>query len=744
MKAKRFLSLMLSLTLAVSLAAPAAAAQDPVEEMAGKYGLELPAETEALPVSGDLGWSLVTGETKEAGEVTWRTLDYMTFLEEQTRAFEEAHAGERDSFDADAWFAENWPGATKEEYMEIFEIADEDAFRQAMWEEYMQNQVGVLSWEAYEDRLMELYEAAFPGELDSLDTAVLLSYEGYYDPVTAYMNDNYLEDEAAVRGQLLVNYVTNRQQIANTHDRAEGYRTADPESWERFDADAYFAENYYWYDKEEFMHSWRGPFYTEEDLKEYLYVESMEKNDPFYPWNQYTGDATLVVNGVTDYDAQLTTADGVSYLPAGELNAILGASLTGEEPLAIRPAAEAAGWDVTWNRRNNQVVLLDKEKLTRGIILPGYEEGEQAEDADFVEYDLSRFEELLKRLLSAQKVEKGQSYRTTNRYDLTLTTLNSLDGDKDYKLNVKADVLARDGVMDLTLTANAAQLLELVPQAAMDKLSAQMGKVDFQNLKTLLTGCKLQVILDLEGGMAYWNLPLLTLADPTVTEDTWFSYDLGEMDLTALSEALTALREGEWSVGEFLYEMLLRDSADSYMGAEDSYESFMMIYGMANTFFGPHTMSENGGNLTWKLDTAMVNAAFSGLMDFMAWEDYEEEQESPAFELFKEYELTMTVDKNGRMTSSAAIRPNMEGLAAMATADSWYDAGETALMTWVMSLLDFRETAQSQGTADHATGTLEFHWKNQLKLKVDTVADQKPAKESPRTAPPAGAEIVEL
>lgn len=745
MKAKRFLSLLLSLTLAVSLAAPAAAAEDPVADIAAQYGLGRPGVT-TLPISGDLGWSMVTTTPAEGQEVTWRNLSYISFLEGKAQEYREAHAGEYDSFDAAAWLAESWPDWTKEEYLEIFEIADEESFKQAMWKEYCQVQVGILSWEEYEKQLMALYEEAFPGELDSLDTATLLAYEGYQDPVTAYMKDNYLEDEAAVRSQLLANYIEARRQIADTHDRAEGYRSADPGSWDGFDADAYYEENYYWVDKEEFMHSWRGPFYTEEDLKEYLYVEHMEENDPSFQWDWYAGDAALVVNGVTNYDTQLTTADGVSYLPAGELGAILGADLTGDEPVAIRPAAEAAGWDVTWNRMNNQVVLLDRERLTHGVVVPAgaiYDENDQPTDEDFLEYDLTQFEELLKRLLSAQKLEKGQSYRTTNTYSMTLTTLNSLDGDKDYKLDLKVDALARDGLMDVTVTANAAQLLELIPQAAMDKLSAQMGKLDFQNLKTLLTGCKFQLILDLEGGKAYWNLPLLRLVDDTVSEDTWFSLDLGDMDLTAVSEVLAALQDGEWSVGDFLYKMLLQDSAESYMGATSSYQSFLELYSVANTFFGPHTMSEQGGTLTWKLDTATVNQMFSGLAGYMGYY-YDEYEEIPQFELFKEYDLTVTVDRNGRMTASAAIRPNMEGIAAMGTRGSWYDPGETALMTWALGLFDFRETARSQGTASHATGTLEFHWKNQMKLKVDTVADQEAVKDAPRTAPPAGAEVVEL
>lgn len=104
----------------------------------------------------------------------------------------------------------------------------------------------------------------------------------------------------------------------------------------------------------------------------------------------------------------------------------------------------------------------------------------------------------------------------------------------------------------------------------------------------------------------------------------------------------------------------------------------------------------------------------------------------------------LSVDRNGRMTADAAVRPNMEGIAAMATQGSWYDAGETALMTWLLGLLDFRETAHSEGTANRSTGTAQFHWKNQFELDVSTTSTRTESRTAPRTAPPAGAETVEL
>ncbi len=671
---------------------------------------------------------------------------YDSFTLEFAQQYKMEHPEEYAAFDAGEWFAREWSFYdSKAEYMAAMGLTTEAEFLEDMWVEYTTYteayEAAWMDWQMQEEaRAVEEYRTAHPGELEGLDLNVLLARRGYREPMEAYMSDFGIATEEEAVTRLLADYVSSRRLAQERHALAEEYRAADPEGWEGFDVDAYLAEEWGWYTKEEFMNSWLGPFYTEEELADYLFIEFTENRGNLWNWGWGDDDGpTLVVNGEVMYDAGLTTADGVSYLSAGELGAILGTDLVGEEPVAIREAALAAGWDVTWNAYRNQVVLLDREKLSRGIIVHNIIAGETP-GTEFVEYDLSAFEALVNRLLAAQKWEEGKAYRTTNTYDLTLTAFNSLDGDESYDLTVRTEALVKDDVVDLTVTANAVQLLELLPQASLDKLGAQLGKASFQELRTLLTGCKLQAILNFGEGTLSWNVPLLTLMDDTVTEDTWFTTALDAGDEAVFSGVFAALQAGEWSLGGFLYEMLLTGSGDSYMGAEGSYDSFMMAYGMANTLFGPHTVSERGDTLTWKLDCETLNAALAGVAGYTG----SDEEEFALSSLFKEYEVMLSVDRNGRMTADAAVRPNMEGIAAMATQGSWYDAGETALMTWLLGLLDFRETAHSEGTANRSTGTAQFHWKNQFELDVSTTSTRTESRTAPRTAPPAGAETVEL
>lgn len=714
MKAKRFLSLMLSLTLAVSLAAPALAQEPP----------ELAPELIQTDV-----WSL-----------------YDEFDLNFAEQYKQDHLEEYAAFDADAWFAQEWSFYDKAEYMELYGLTTEEAFREDMWIEYTtytaEYDAAYAEHAAQErTRKVEEYRAAHPGELEGLDIRELLAREGYREPMAAYMEDMGLATEEEAVNSLLESYVYGRLAAQERHAQAEAYRQMDPESWEGFDAEAYFAKRWSWYTKEEFMSGWRN-LWTEEDFVEYLYLEYMEARNNDYGWWK-NEELKLVVNGQTNYDAVLTAENGVSYADGATLNAILGTDLAESEPISIREAAQAAGWDVTWNRWNNEVVLLDRERLLRGVIIDGpilNEEGEQ-EYVDLLEYDLSQFEELLRRILSAAEVEEGQSYRTTNTYDLELTAFNTLDGDETYSLTLTADILARDNVLDLTVTANAAQLLELLGQNTMNALSRELPKVTFQNLKTLLTGCKAQFILDLEEGEVYWNIPLLAVVDNTVGEDTWYHVSIPDWDLGGVTGLLEDFMAGKAGLGDALYAWLLENSAGSYMGAWDSYSDFFQAYSYLNMFCGEQTMTEERGTLTWALDTDRVNGILGSTMSSYLWR-YDEEPMD--LKVFKEYNVSLSIDQNGKVTSSVAVRPDMEAIAAMATDSEWYGVTGTALVTWALKLFDFRETAHSQGDANHAQGTAEFHWKNQFKLEVESESHRKAVKDAPRTAPSPGAEIVEL
>lgn len=704
MKHRRFLAALTALTLGLSLSVPAFAEEaeptpEEIQAITEAYDLDIPAPLLVPEAEADVGISV------SANTVS----DYEAFETQFIADYTAAHPEEYAAFDADAWFAESWGSGcaiwTKEEYMTFFEV-DDAGFKDAMWQEYLSDQV----YDAYSSHVVTSYEAAHPEEMANFDVNAYLVSQGYQDPTAAFMEDYGLDspDQVPARAKFL--YINDRLNVAETHTQAEAYRAADPESWESFDADAYYAEEYGYYgdSKEAYMSLYT--LLTQEEFAEDMYVEYMtyyNYDDSWYP-GQISGDRplTLVSNG-ENVDAELTAADGMTYVSAETANTLFGAHFT-EESVPLRAAAESNGWDVVWNANQNQVVLLNRETMMAGT-------------------DFSSFDELMNRLMKAQMGEAGQSYRTTGTSDISFTAFNSIDGDKTYHATVKSEALFRDNVYDVTVTVSVADLLGLLSQQTLDKLAADMPKFTLKDLKTLLTGVKVELIMNLDTGMVYWNAPILASFDDSVSADTWYALDLG---LTA--DSLQKMMAGEWNTADILYDELVAQSESSWSPTY-SYYSFTSSLDTLALLFGADRFTESGGTLTWKIDAKTVN----GLMSELAGQDVS---------IFKEYDMAISVSENGKFSAKAAFRMDMDAAAAMIADSSWYATGaaETAAITWAMNLFDFRMASSSSGTADQASGTAEFHWKNQFSLKMDTQSSRKKTSDVPTDAPPEGAELVEL
>lgn len=686
------------LALGCSLAVPAFAEEavstpEEVRAFSEKYDLAPPEPVPAQAVGG-AGWS--------ADEQN----DYAAFLDRFAADYTAAHPEEYAAFDADGWFAQEWEWWTREEYMETFGVTEE-GFRDAMWQEYVQR----LAVSAYDAKLVADYRAAHPGELEDYDVTAWLSSQGYRDPMEAAMEDYGLSTVQDMTTYVLARYVQGRETVAELQARAAGYAASDPAGYAGFDADAYYAEEYgVWYPKEEYLID--NFLLSQAEFADAMYVESMDQQNetPGYPsWRP--DQPVLVVNGETREDVILTAENGVTYAPAGQLGEILGTEETGD-PLPVRSTAAAQGWDVVWNSGSNQVILLDRTAIRARL-----------------DEELADFNTLMGRLLTVSLPQDGQSYRTTETCEVSLTAFNSLDGDQTCRATVRTDTLVRDNQLDLTVSISAADLLNLMSQQTMDSLAAELPKFTAQNLKTLLTGCKVQILFDLESGTLYANAPILALFDETVDENTWFAWDLGEgTDLTTLTG-----NTDDWGT-EVLYDALLTGSESGYLGGEYAYEQFEDSRAVMALLFGPERFTEHSGTITWNLDAEALNDLLGQTLGMPV--------EAP----FKEFALSVSVNDAGGFSAQAVLRPDMDAIAALVADSSGLgrSAAGTAAMTWVINLFDFRMSAQASGTSDKAAETAEFHWKNQFKLTMKGTAIRKTTDDLPRSAPPAGAEIVEL
>ena len=270
--------------------------------------------------------------------------------------------------------------------------------------------------------------------------------------------------------------------------------------------------------------------------------------------------------------------------------------------------------------------------------------------------------------------------------------------------------------------------MPLIPKASLNLMDAQFIK----DLTTLMRGCKFTLLLNGETGDLYINAPLLALLDSTYKENTWLHASLG----TGLAQLLD-LENLEWNTNDLLYQELLDGAAqDSMYYAYFAYYRYTANQEMLSTLMGPQNFTEKNGTLTWTLNV-------QSLKNILAEED--EELAAQIASIFKEYSVTLSADKNGKMTSDMALRLDMDALAALiAQGGLGSDPLSAALISWMTNLFDFRAASHASGTADKSSSSYSFHWKNQFELDVSTTSTRTESRTAPRTAPPAGAETVEL
>jgi len=719
-RAKQFLALALTLALMGSLAAPALAAEE--DENFLTVNVEDLADAGMDPAF--LDQQLLDDSVPEKEQVYLEWYDFVPkYLAEHPEHYQ--------SFDADAYFAESYGGwYSKEEFMRDNALSTQEEFKDYLWAERVEQLYD--GWEdplsqevtaAHDDYVLSTYESRHPGELAKLETGELLAQYGYtktLTPLERYMEEWGIATEAEARSQLLRDYAGNKLWMEQRRIDWAYYQAKYPEKWAEFDAEEYFAENYGgWYPREEYMANW--DLETEEDFRAELFADYAETYSWY--WDMGVTDwsdrgITLVVNG-EETAVAVTAENGVTYASAEELNAILGASLP-EGQTAIRAAAEAAGWDVGWNPRSQEVFLLDRERLLQGVILSG---------GTYAQQSFDRFDALMGRVLNASQPEAGKSWRLTETVDMTLTAFNSLDGDETHKARATLDALVRDGVWEVTMKLSAGELLDLLSPQTVDRLVSGQPQISFKDLQTILSGAELKAIVDLNQGKCWFHLPILALVDKTLDGDAWYAL---ELPTAGLEEAAGLLEN--WNTAEYLYQLLLEESGSSY-SASYAYYSFLNTRQSLGALMGGDSITEEDGTLTWRLDADKLMGAFSSGIG-----SYGQENTS----LFKEYAVELSVTGDGKMRAGAVVRPDMDAIAAAVSSGDYFDAGETALMTWLMNLLDFRLSSESQFDGKNGSEKAELHWKNQFKLELEGKTAYRETNELPAATPPEGAAIVEL
>ena len=445
-----------------------------------------------------------------------------------------------------------------------------------------------------------------------------------------------------------------------------------------------------------------------------------------YDWS-YIWDApaeeptlTLMVNGVASA-AEVTAEGGVSYVDAAALREALGetavpADVTG--PVAIRAAAEGAGWDVAWYSgwwgRGQEIQLWDKAAFETRL------HDEFGPVNDFMGKVM---EQSMGILFSAE------AYAGHETADVKLKRFSTLDGDRDYTLTLAADYVVQNGVMDVTLTFDLSQLLGLIDSRDLAGLLGQ-GGVSVARLTQLLRAGKAELILDYNTGVLAYNIPLLALADES--QAGWKAIDIDPYG------ALSDLQDMEdFSFVSTLYATMVTSAG--YLGAGYAAENFEEAFGLLALFVGRDRFTTQNGKTTWSLTTRAVNEALGALVvEEGGWT-------AGDYSFFKAFDLSYSLDDRGNLSMDMHIRPDMAGITdAVADQEGYDDYGLATALGWLLPLLDMELTAGGSGSLSRSTSRLSVHWNNVGKLEMTEQATLAKTAKTPRPVAEVAPQVLDL
>lgn len=568
------------------------------------------------------------------------------------------------------------------------------------------------------------YEAAHPEEIAALDAEKLISDWGYED-INMTAQEQFME-YAAEEGESLAEavkreYIGWRLLVEENCRLAEERRALYPELWASFDAEAYFADAKPYGAEDKAVYMAEYCILTQEEFVDDMFVEYCSEGDygddplPDEWWEDddlTAGEPTLTlyVNGVAS-DIAVEAWDGRSYANGLELRTIFPDCVDplADGPVSIRDTAQLAGWDIAWFdggwRGNDQEIQLwDKAKY-------------EAELADQFGPANDFFAKVMKQSMGLIFSETPISGHET--VDIELKRFSTLDENKEYTLKLGVDYVAQKGVVDMTLTFDVSQLLQLIDPRDLAGW-AKEGGFTVAQLTSLLKAGTVELILDYnENAMAY-NIPLLALFDED--EAGWQTVYSGTSvllpDMSELSDITFA---------NSLYAQMTTTAG--YMGAEYAAGNYEKTTAALTLFLGKDRFHVQNGKTTYSMTTQGMNRAVGELISQAAGLE-----KAPETSVFKYCDLTYTLDDSGNIAMDLHFRPDVEGIrkAIAAQDDDDYTYGMATLMGWYLPAVDMDITATGHGNQGRYVSAMSVHWNNVGTMEMRATATSGTALSGPR------------
>lgn len=355
----------------------------------------------------------------------------------------------------------------------------------------------------------------------------------------------------------------------------------------------------------------------------------------------------------------------------------------GRTYVPVRFFAEAFGLTVQWDQDMQTAVLYDRAALVSDID--------------------SKFTVLNKWIKAQPSTENARTLRTVATIGAVYTAFDTIDGDKDYKVDVKAEILANGQATQATVTVDLRVLASYFlddPQGD-DVLTAAQTAL----LRSALSNVKLELLCSADSGDLYLKCPAVAkILAMDKTDDT---------DLKALSN-------GAW---------LHINWADSTFGALFS-ENLKILKNNTFTSVGERIVASNESNVTayelgWEDFYRIIKNDVNRLNDLLGDEQFTASGSRCTAKLDKQND-----DYGQTMTGSYML--NTADGSFSGTLESRSDSWNTTKTVLTFS-----------GSVQNCKLNVTYHTKNTGILSLDITLTTTESSVEPKNAPPAGDKIVE-
>lgn len=264
----------------------------------------------------------------------------------------------------------------------------------------------------------------------------------------------------------------------------------------------------------------------------------------------------------------------------------------GRTYVPVRFFAEAFGLTVQWDQDMQTAVLYDRAALVNDID--------------------SKFTVLNKWIKAQPSTENAKTLRTVATIGAAYTAFDTIDGNKDYKVDVKAEILANGQATQATVTVDLRVLASyfLGDSQADDVLTAAQAAL----LRSALSNVKLELLCSADSGDLYLKCPAVAkilAMDETDDADlkalsngAWLHINWADSTFGALfSENLKILKNNTFtSVGERIVASNESNVTAYELGWEDFYRIIKNDVNRLNNLLGDEQFTASGSRCTAKLD----------------------------------------------------------------------------------------------------------------------------------------------